>query len=98
MTWRRSALSLGGRRFPQERHVTVLCGRVGAQSSDGVEKLPAVPDNADAKILQVFRRQVRQDHVVDCVLAEHRLILSKAKAPQPTTDVHNGSPNSAWWA
>ena len=50
-----------------------------------------MPDNADAKILQVLRRQARQDRVVDCVLAERRLILSKAQAPQPSTDVHNGA-------
>ena len=40
----------------------------------------------------VFRRQVRQDLLVDRVLAECRLLLPEAKAPQPTSDVHGGAP------
>jgi hypothetical protein len=42
-----------------------------------------VAECRDAKLLQVFRRQVRQDRPVDVVLAERSLMLSKAKAPQP---------------
>ena len=49
-----------------------------------------MPDDADAQILQVVRRQIRQDRVVYLVLAERSLILSKAKAPQPDHDVHDG--------
>src|SRR5437660_8860311 len=63
--------------------------RVSAQGGDGVEQLAAVPDNTYAKILQVLRCQVRQDRVIDRVLAECGLILSEAKAPQPTPDVHH---------
>ena len=39
----------------------------------------------------VFRRQVRQDLLVDRVLAECRLLLPEAKALQPIPDVHDGS-------
>ena len=49
------------------------------------------PDNSYAKILQVLRCQVRQDRVIDRVLAECSLILSEAKAPQPTSEVHGGA-------
>ena len=66
-----------------------LPARVSAQGGDGVEQLAAVPDNTYAKILQVLRCQVRQDRVIDRVLAECGLILSEAKAPQPTPDVHH---------
>jgi hypothetical protein len=70
---------LGGS-FGLRENVWCPCFRIraSAQSSDGVEQLSAVPDNANAKILQVFGRQVQQDRVVDCILAERRLILSKA--------------------
>ena len=43
-----------------------------------------MPDDTDAKILQVLRRKVRQDRLVNLVLAEYRLILFEAEAPQPT--------------
>jgi hypothetical protein len=48
--------------------------RVGAssQGSDGVKQHSAVPNNAGAHVLEVFRCQVRQDLIVDCVLAERR--------------------------
>ena len=85
VTCRRSAVSLAvmsvaGRASGGFR------ARVGAQGGDGVEQLAAVPDNIYAKILQVLRCQVRQDRVIDRVLAECNLILSEAKAPQPTSD------------
>ena len=49
-------------------------------------------DKSDTKILQILGRQARQDRVVDLILAECRLILFEAKAPQPTSDVHGGAP------
>ena len=49
-------------------------------------------DKSDTKILQVLGRQARQDRVVDLILAEYRLILFEAKAPQPTSNVHDGAP------
>jgi hypothetical protein len=51
-----------------------------------------MPDNSDTKVLQVLRRQVRQDRIVDLILAECRLILLEAKLPQPTSEVHDGAP------
>ena len=53
-----------------------------------------MPDKSDTKVLQVLRRQTRQDRVVDLILAECRLILFEAKPPQPTSDVHGGAPGS----
>jgi hypothetical protein len=49
-----------------------------------------VPDKADAHILKIFRRQLRQDFFVNLVVAECRFVLFEAKAPQPTSDIHNG--------
>jgi hypothetical protein len=51
-----------------------------------------MPDKRYSKILQILRRQTRQDSVVDLILAECRLIFFEAKTPQPTRDVHGGVP------
>src|ERR1700746_2613776 len=50
-----------------------------------------MPDRSDTKLLQVLRRQTREDGVVDVILAECRLILFEAKLPQPTSDVHGAT-------
>ena len=95
VTWRRSAVSLAALRLAggaSDRRRR--CARFSAQSGDGVEQLTAMPDKSDTKVLQVLRRQVRQDRVVDLILAECRLILFEAKPPQPTSDVHGGAPGS----
>src|SRR5271166_2109585 len=42
----------------------------------------------DPQILQVLRRQVRQDRLVDLVLAESYLIPFEAQAPQPACKIH----------
>jgi hypothetical protein len=39
-----------------------------------------VPDAADTQILQVLRRQIRQDSLIDMVFAECPLVLFEAKA------------------
>ena len=49
---------------------------------------------ADADFLQVLLCQVREDPLVDLVVAESRLVLFKAQAPQPDHDVHGGAPNT----
>ena len=66
--------------------------RITAQRSDGVEQRAAVPDKADAQILQVPRRQAWQDFLVDRIVAECSLILSEAEASQPTVNVQVQSP------
>ena len=48
----------------------------------------------DAKLLQVLGRQVREDRLVNVVIAECRLILPEAQAPQPDHNVHDGAPQS----
>ena len=40
--------------------------------------------------------QVREDRLVNVVLAEQSLILSEAKAPQPDHDVHDSAPTPAF--
>jgi hypothetical protein len=46
------------------------------------------------QLTQMIFREVGQDALVYLVLAEYRLILFEAKAPQPDDDVHNSAPNS----
>src|SRR6476661_2246809 len=53
-----------------------------------------MPDDGDAQILQVLRRQLRQDLFADRIVAESGLVLFEAEAPQPDHDVHNSAPNS----
>ena len=73
------------------RQDSVGCRRcdvvVSAQGGDGVKQLTPVADDTDAQILQVLRRQVRQDRLIDLVLAESGLVPFEAKAPQLTVDV-----------
>ena len=46
----------------------------------------------DAKLLQVLVRQARENRLVYVILAEDRLVLAEAQAPQPDHDVHDGAP------
>jgi hypothetical protein len=91
--WRRSTVSLRGSVY---RRDAIGCRRfrvgVSAQGSDGVEQGAPVPDNDDAKILQVIRRQAGQEGVVNFVVAECRLVPFEAKAPQPFPEVHGCAP------
>jgi hypothetical protein len=57
------------------------------QTSDSVEQLAAMAHNADAQVLQVLRRQVAKNCVVDLVLAERRFILTKPKFSEPCPDI-----------
>ena len=68
-----------------------LAARVATQSSDSIEQLAAVPERGDAKLLQVLRRQARKNRLVYLILAECRLILPEAQAPQPDHNVHDMS-------
>jgi len=44
-------------------------------------------DRRYADVLEVLGCQLRQNCFIDRVLAECRLVLSEAKAPQPTSEV-----------
>jgi hypothetical protein len=48
--------------------------------------------------LQVLLRQLRQDLFVDRIVAECRLILFEAKAPQPNPEVHKDAQTITWRA
>ena len=67
--WRRGSLCRSGR-MRESFGWRLFLVRITAQRSDGVEQRAAVPDKADAQILQVLRRQARQDLLVDRIVAE----------------------------
>ena len=50
-------------------------------------------NNGDANLLQVLSRQVREDRLVNVVVAEDRLVLREAQAPQLNHNVHDGAHN-----
>src|SRR6202035_2769917 len=52
------------------------------QRSDGVQQLHTVPNRGDAKLLQGLVRQARENRLVYVILAEDRLVLPEAQAPQ----------------
>jgi hypothetical protein len=45
----------------------------------------------DAKLFQVLRREVREDPLVDLIVAECLLVLFEAQGPQPISDIHAGA-------
>ena len=53
-----------------------------------------MPECRDAKLLQVLFRQARKNRLVYLILAEGRLVLPEAEAPQPEHNVHSGAPQS----
>jgi hypothetical protein len=56
------------------------------------------PTSADTpSLLQVLSRQIGHGRLIYLVLAECRLILSEAKAPQPDNDVHDGRAHNRGW-
>jgi hypothetical protein len=55
------------------------------------------PTSTDApSLLQVLSRQIGQDRLIYLVLAECRLILPEAQAPQPDHNVHDGAYYRGW--
>ena len=98
VTWRRSARSSG-----------VALGAVDAVAASTEAVLPPAslrsaamasssftrcPSAATPSSFRSSCRQVRQDRLVYLVLAECRLILPEAQAPQPDHDVHEGTRTS----
>src|SRR5262249_37423319 len=88
--WRSASGARCGRGLDGGRLTAV----VFAQSRDGIQQLAAVPKRGDAQLLQVLSRQARKNRLVYVILAECRLILPEAQAPQPDHDVHDGAPHS----
>src|SRR5215470_3320173 len=89
VTWRRSAASTGGARgYSIRRGPRRLC--TGTKRSTGVQELESsAKRNTD--LAEMILRQIVQNRIVDGVLAECRLILFEAKAPQPTSEVHRNA-------
>ena len=50
--------------------------------------LSPMADDGDAEVLRSSTVSLRQHRAVDLIVPERRLILPKAKAPQPNPDVH----------
>ena len=89
VTWRRSARSSGGALGAVD---AVAASTEGALPPASVRRaamasrsFTAMPKRRDAKLLQVLVRQARKNRLVYLILAECRLVLSEAQAPQPTT-------------
>ena len=92
VTWRRSARSSGGELgglvvAASAEALPLASVRRAAIASRSLRRCPTTR----RRFLQVLRRQARKDRFVYLVLAERILILSKAKAPQPDHDVHDGA-------
>ena len=96
VTWRRSARSSGGALGVLD---AVAASTEGALPPASVRRaamasrsITAMPNSGDAKLFQVLCRQARENPFVNLVLAEGRLVLFEAEAPQPDHEVHEGRP------
>jgi hypothetical protein len=49
-----------------------------AQCNDGIEEYPAMTNGTDADFLQVLLGQIREDPLVNLVVAERRLVFFEA--------------------
>jgi hypothetical protein len=63
-------------------------GGRGVERLDRRHDLAPMADHRDAEVLEILDRQLRQHVAVDLVVAERRLVLPEAEAPQPTADIH----------
>ena len=97
VTWRRSARSSGKAlgvldvvAASAEGGLLPASARRVAMASSSLRRCPS---DATPSSLRSSSRQVRQDRLVYVILAEHRLILPEAQAPQPDRNVHE-APNS----
>ena len=95
VTWRRSARSSGGALGP----LGVVVGALGdpaalvsprsaAMASNSFTRCPIEATPSSFSVV----RQARKNRHVYLVLAECRLVLAEAQAPQPDHNVHDGAP------
>ena len=54
------------------------------------------PSEATPSSFRCLVRQARENRLVYLILAEDRLVLPEAQAPQPDHNVHDGAHNQ-WW-
>jgi hypothetical protein len=78
--WARRGRGVNGGRFTAP---------VVTQSGNGIEEYPAMTNGTDTDFLQVLLCQVREDPLVDLVVAECLLVFFEAQAPQPDNHVHD---------
>ena len=64
---------------------------ISTQRSDGILQLTAMAERGDAKLLEVLRRQVRQNRLINLIFAEDRLVLPEAQRSQTTRSI-TGAP------
>ena len=97
VTWRRSARSsgcgLGALDVVAASPEVVLPLASLRRAAMASSSFTRCPSDGDAKLLQVLFRQARKYRLVYVILAEGRLVLPEAKAPQPDHNVHEGAPN-----
>ena len=89
-----SAFGIGGRRHKVGCDSRDGSGRAGAQRSNSIEQLSAMPDRGDAEILQIFGRQARQNSGIDRVIAECGGVLFEPQLAQPIGDLDRHRPCS----
>ena len=64
------------------------CGRRASQSGNGREQPAPVADRRDADVLEVIRRQLRQDGRVNLVVSKALRVLAEAETAKPHADIH----------
>jgi hypothetical protein len=55
-----------------------------------------MPNCRDADLLQRLVREARKNRLVNLVLAERRLIFTKAETSEPGTDINGSRPCWSW--
>ncbi len=88
--------ALGGGRFcdpcrrPRDRQCREACAR---QRFNRGQQPAAMPHRGDAKVLDVFRRQLSKNLQVDGILAKCSLVLTETEPAEPIADLHSRFPN-----
>ena len=71
-----------------------LAARVATQGSDSIQQLHTVPKRATPSSFRFSCVRLRKNRLVYVILAEYRLVLPEAKAPQPDHNIHCPRPQS----
>ena len=100
VTWRRSARSSGEAlgaldvvAASTEGALPLASVRRAAMASSSLRRCPS---DVTPSSFRSSCRQARKNRLVYLILAECRLILPEAQAPQPDHNVHDGAHNRGW--